>query len=124
MRNGELIVRGYKPFLRACDRAGRDVRREVHSIFREVGEIVRVDAARRFASVSPVSAAGYRVRVRQRGVSVEQSLRKTTGRNPEYGGRQMRHALLPALMSKQREIDAEFEHAIALVADVFEYGSY
>lgn len=120
MREGELVIRGYKPFLKACEHAGKETKRLVRSTFREVGEIVRVDAARRFSSISPVSAAGYRVRVRLRGVSVEQSIRKTTGRHPEYGAKQMRYALLPAMDANKARVEAAFETAIDTVADHFD----
>lgn len=119
VRGETLIVSGYKPFLKACAHAEKDTRKFVREAFREVGEVVRVDAARRFAAVSSVSAAGYRVRVRQRGIAVEQSLRKTTGRRPDYGARQMTHALLPALEQNEGRVESEFEHAIDKVADRF-----
>ncbi len=119
-RGETLIVSGYKPLLKALQHAEKNTRLFVRDAFREVGEIVRVDAARRFTPVSSVSAAGYRVRVRQRGVAVEQSLRKTTGRRPDYGARQMTEALLPALESNEGRVEREFEHAIDRVADRFE----
>jgi hypothetical protein len=75
-------VKGYREFLRACAKAEKDTRKEVRAAFREVGDIVRVDAARRLDGLSPKAAAGLRTRVRQRGVSVEQSLRRTTGKRP------------------------------------------
>jgi len=119
MREGELVVTGYKQFLRACDHAGKDTKREVRGTFRRVGEIVRANAAERFSAISPKSAEGYRVSVRQRGVSVEQGLRRTTGRRPDYGALQMRDALLPALESKEQDVEREFEHAIDTVVDIF-----
>lgn len=123
MPPGELIVHGYKPFLKACDHAAKDTKKYVRATFREVGEIVRVQAVELFQPVSEKSASGYRVRVRQRGVSVEQSLRKTTGRRPDYGALQMRRALLPALARKQGEVEEAFEHAIDKVADRFDRGT-
>ena len=114
-----IRVKGYREFVRACDHAGREAKREVHATFREVGEIVRADAAERFAGYSARSAAGYRVRVRQRGVAVEQSLRKTTGQHPEFGALQMRKALLPAMRDKEPEVVAAFDRAMDKVADRF-----
>lgn len=92
----------------------------MRAALREVAEPVRAEAASLFSTVDPRSAAGYRVRVRQRGVSVEQSLRKTTGQHPEYGALQMREALLPALARKEREIEQGMEEAIDRIADHFE----
>ena len=121
MARAETVrVLGYREFLRACDHAGRDTKREVRKTFREVGEIVRAEAERRMDDISVQSAHGYRVRVRQRGVAVEQSLRKTTGKRPDYGALQMRHALLPALEAKEGETVRAFEHAIDVVADRFD----
>lgn len=117
---GGLRVTGYKELLRACDRAGKDTKKQVRGALRNTGEIVRVDAARRFAGYSTVSAAGFKVRVRQRGVAVEQSLRKTTGKNPGWGALQMTQALIPARSETREQVEQEFEHALDRVAASFE----
>lgn len=113
-------VKGYRELLRACDRAGKESKKEVRGSLRAAGEIVRVDAAERFASVDPRSALGYRVRVRQTGVGVEQSLRRTTGLHPEFGRLQMRDALIPALESKADEVVREVDKALETVEKHFE----
>jgi len=113
-------VLGYREFLRATDRAGRSVKREVRNAYKPVGEIVRADAAEKFSGFSEKSAAGFKVSVRQSGVSVRQSLRKTTGTNPGWGALQMTRALLPARAEKREEVEREFEKAIDRVADIFE----
>ena len=118
--NATIVVRGYKEFLRASKNAGTATNREVRAAFREAGEIVRADAAQRLAKYSTTSAAGLKVRVRQRGVAVEQSLRKTTGAHPQYGSLQMRKSLLPALAAKEPEVEAEFEKALDKVQVIFE----
>lgn len=115
-----LRVKGYREFLRAASRAEKESKKEVRAALREVAEPVRAEAASLFETVDPRSAAGYRVRVRQRGVSVEQSLRKTTGKHPEFGALQMREALLPALARKEGEIERGMEDAIDRIADHFE----
>jgi hypothetical protein len=58
---------------------------------------VRARASELFSRYDGRSAAGYKVRVRARGVAIEQSLRRTTGEHPQFGSLQMRTALLPAL---------------------------
>lgn len=113
-------VSGYREFLRACDRAGKETKKEVRDTFRKVGDIVRDDARERFGSLSPKTAAGFRTSVRLRGVSVEQSLRKTTGLRPDWGSTQMRLGLIPALDAREDEVESEFERAIDKVADHFE----
>lgn len=115
-----VVVRGYSDFLRACQKGERDARLFVRHTLRDVGEIVRRDAAARFATYDTRSAAGFKVRVRQRGVAVEQSLRRTTGKHPQYGALQMTRALLPALADKEGEIEAAFSEALDKIADRFD----
>lgn len=116
----ELIVKGYREFLRATDHAGPEAKSAVRGTFRNVGEIVRRSAERKFARYSARSAAGYRTVVRVRGVAVEQSLRKTTGKRPDWGAVQMKDALLPALEQNERRVEKAFEAALDRVADHFE----
>lgn len=120
MSDARLIVSGYRQFLRACAKAEPDSRREVRGAFRKVGEHVRVEAVSLFERYSPKSAAGFKVRVRQRGISVEQSLLKTTGRQPKWGALQMRKALIPARTNTRTATEREFEAALDRVADHFE----
>jgi len=120
MPDATLRVTGYREFLRATARADRESKRYVRETFRDVGDIVRRQASSRFASTDPRSAAGYRTRVRQRGIVVEQSLRKTTGRRPDFGALQMRRALLPSLMSNADTLDARMAQALDRVADHFD----
>lgn len=112
-------VHGYREFLRAADRAGKESKREVRAAFREVGDVVRVDWSRDEERFGSKTAQGLRTRVRQRGVSVEQSLRKTTGRRPDFGRLQQRIGE-DVLAGKEREIDNRMEEAIDRVADHFE----
>jgi hypothetical protein len=117
-----LRVEGYRELVRAFATADKEQRRELRATLKQVGDVVRVDAVRRFSPVNSRSAAGYRTRVRQKGVAVEQSLRKTTGAHPEWGSYQMRHALLPALMSSEDDTERAMEHAMDRVADHFNRG--
>lgn len=119
---GSLRLSGYKQFLKAADRAGKDAKREVRAAFRDVGDVVRIAAERDFARYDARTAAGFKVRVRQRGVAVEQSLRKTTGLRPDFGALQMRKALLPALDDNAGVVEARMEKALDRVADDFERG--
>ncbi len=121
VRHGALRVTGYREFMRAMKEATPDERRQVRMAFREVGEQVRVKAAELFQKYSSVSAAGYKVRIRQRGIAVEQSLRKTTGTRPDYGALQMRQALLPARTDTYENTLAEFEKALDTVVRHFDF---
>jgi hypothetical protein len=97
------------------------IRKEVRSALRDAGQQVREDAAQKTAGKlrSPKSAAGYRVVVRQRGVFVEQSLRKTTGLRPKWGGTQMRDSLIPALEEDKDDTARRMEEAMQNVVDLF-----
>lgn len=114
-----MRVEGYREFLRACDRAGKETKKYVRGSFREVGEIVRLDASSLLSPVSARSAAGYRTRVRATGVVVEQSLRKTTGQHPGWGSYQMRRALGPSLAMNESRVVGAMGQAIDKVCDHF-----
>jgi hypothetical protein len=118
---GETVaVRGYRELAKASLLADRALRKEMRDTFRSVGEPVRSEAAIRFSTIDARSAAGYRIRVRQRGVIVEQSLRKTTGKHPEYGSLQMRRALLPAMVDNEAETARQMNQAVNHVCDLWE----
>ena len=115
-----LRVQGYREFIRACDHAGKDTRKEVRGTFRKVGDLVRVDATSRFDQYDARTASHFKTIVRQRGVDVEQTLRKVTGLRPDWGALQMVKALLPALAAREDDVEREMEHAIDRVAVHFE----
>ena len=114
-----LRVEGYTQLLRALAAADIEQKRELRKTLREIGDVVKRDAIQRFTPIDAHSAGGYRTRVRQRGVAVEQSLRKTTGAHPEWGSLQMRKALLPALMSREDDTERAMETAMDRVAQHF-----
>src|SRR4029077_5411838 len=92
-----LRVEGYRQLMQALAKSDKATRKAVRDELRHAGDQVKTGASLRFARTDARSAAGYRTRVRQRGVAVEQSLRKTTGKHPEFGALQMRRALIPSL---------------------------
>ena len=120
-----LQVKGYTEFLAACDNAGKETKKYVRGTFRAVGDIVRVDASRLFATVNARSAVGYRTYVRQRGVEVDQSLRRTPipwRRRPAYSHLQMERAMLPSLQRNEPKVVDKMADAIDTVCDHFEGG--
>lgn len=119
-REGELVVRGYKEFLRACNHAEKDIKREVRRELKSAGESVRREAQRRFTHDSPYTADHFRTVVRLRGVAVEQSLRKVNGLHPEWGALQMTKALIPARRVKYAETLAGFDRATDRIIQHFE----
>ena len=94
--------------------------RALRDEIRQAGDTVR-DRRRRASSqrYDAKSAAGYRVIVRQRGVAVEQALRKTTGIHPEFGALQMRRALVPALDENKDETAVALDVAFDRIAARF-----
>jgi hypothetical protein len=116
----EILFTGLSELLRASRDAGGATQTEVRAALAKSGEIVQADAVPRMAKYSTKSAAGFKVRVRQRGVSVEQSLLKTTGLRPDWGALQMRKALLPAVERKFPQVEAEFEKALDEIILIFE----
>ena len=123
MAGSAIRVKGYKQCARAARKAGKATNKEVRAAFKEVGEPVRADATSKFNLIDARSAAGYRVAVRQRGIAVEQRLKKTTGKRGDYGSMQMRRALIPALHQNEGKIDKAMDHAIDKVADIFDRGA-
>jgi hypothetical protein len=117
-----LRIVGYREFMRALVGADRRTKKAVRDVLRRSGDAVKSDAAGRIAPKDGRTAAGYRVAVRQRGVAVNQSLRKTTGQHPEWGSYQMRHALLPALAANEEETVQAMEHALDEIAVIFNSG--
>jgi hypothetical protein len=94
----------------------KELTKEVRDGLRKAAEPVRDDAHARFSHVSPRSALGYKVRVRQRGVAVEQSRKRTTGKRPDFGVMQMREALLPALAAKSDEVVERLDDVLGRLA--------
>jgi hypothetical protein len=124
-----VVVQGYREFLKATQYAPKDVKKQVRDAFRKTGRAVRDDAERNFSAYGAtadarrshsLSADGYRVAVRQTGVDIESSRRKTTGRHPEYGDVQMRRGLIPAARENTPWMVARMELAMEEVVDLFE----
>lgn len=97
---------GLHDLVRALRVLEADVLPELKRDMGRVGDVVRDDARRRFEHIDTKTAGGFETRVRLGGgalVVVGQSLRKTTGKRPDYGARQMTEALLPARAAKRDE---------------------
>jgi len=121
MADATLRVKNLREFLRASDHAGAESKSLTRRTLSRAGEVVRADWAGSFSQIDKRSAAHLRVKVVQRGVFVEQGLRKTTGLHPEYGALQMRFGLR-ALARVQPEIESELERDIDVIADHFDQG--
>lgn len=122
-RGQTLRVEGLDQFLRAVGQAEKQTKKEVRSKLRDAADVVRVESSRRFAPKSARSAAGYRTIVRTRGISVEQSLRRSKNvkmRRPKWAEMQITGALEPALDAKGHELEGLMEKALDELADVIE----
>lgn len=116
MSSATVRVRGLGELQRDFRKMSKDLAKEVRGELREVAEPVRAEAQRLLAPLDAGSAAGYKVRVRTRGVAVEQSRRRTTGRRPDWGALQMRRVLLPALASQQSHVFRGLERMLDRLA--------
>lgn len=110
--SGTLAVRGLAPLIRDFDKLSRDgLSRPLRSELKRLAEPVAATARqlaieRHFGSKS---VAGIQAGVRYATSVVRQRNRKTTGFHPEFGDRQMRKSLLPALRMHEDEIVAGVE---------------
>lgn len=112
-------VHGFRELQRAIRHAGPEADRVLNDAFRDIGESVRVEWESRFARrgrSEQKSAAGYRTRLRQKGVAVGQSKRKKTGKHPEYGALQQRYGMR-VVIDMDRDIERRLERAIDKVGD-------
>lgn len=116
-----LRVVGYTQLMSAFNAMPNEIKKDVREALRTSGERVQRDSASKTADrlTSPRSAHGYRTYVRARGVSVEQSLRKTTGLRPDWGTSQMRESLVPSLIENEPNTVQDFEKAVAEINDYF-----
>ncbi len=106
---------GYTELLAGLRAQPAAIRKAVRDELRKVGADIQSDWAGRIEALHPPAertALGYRVVVRVRGISVEQSLGKTTGRRPDWGKTQMRRGALPALEDNQEHLIEAGEAAI------------
>ncbi len=112
MAAGTIRVKGLRELQRDFRKMGGVLPKEMREGLREAAEPVRREATALFSPVNADSAASYRVRVRARGVSVEQSKRRTTGMRPDYGRLQMGRALLPALEARANDVVRRLEQML------------
>lgn len=99
-----------------------EIRRDLRDALRESGERVRAASETKTENKlsSPRSARGYRVYVRARSITVEQSLRKTTGLRGDWGVAQMRRSLVPSLQENEHHIIEDALKATDQIEDFFE----
>lgn len=104
MATGTVRVKGLRELRRDFRKISKSLDKEVRDGLKQAAEPVREEAANLFERYDARSAAGYRVSVRQKVVTVQQARRRTTGQRPDFGALQMRRALLPALARREDEV--------------------
>lgn len=115
-------VTGLRELIRASQKAERETKLATRAALRRVGNIVLVPTRQRIGEMSGRSAAGVKVYVRQRGVSIEQSRRKVNGKHRDWGITQMRRGFLPAFADTREEAVGEFDRAVEQIKLLFERG--
>ncbi len=120
MSREPLRVIGLAELFTDLNAVDRDIAIRLRHAEKEAGDVVARDAADRLKGLlpaSPRSAAGIVTRVRPAGVvTVEQKLRRTTGKRPDWGVTQMAYAFLPALDEKGAEARDRIAAAVEEVA--------
>ena len=114
----EYVVH-WRELIRGLKQLEEAERRNVRVELKHIGDAVKNDAAGRIAPKSVKTAAGFKVSVTQKSVGVYQSLKKTTGKHPEWGGYQIIHALLPARRDNEAETHRALERAFDKASEAF-----
>jgi hypothetical protein len=112
MAAGTVRVHGLRQLQRDFRRLSKDLTKEVREGLRKAADPVRVEATALLEPVNAYSAAGYKIRVRQRGVALEQSRRRTTGLRPDYAKLQFARAMAPAIERKEEFVVKGLEDAL------------
>lgn len=110
-------VTGLRELQAAFRKMDKELSKELRDNLREAGKIVQQEATSLFSGVDARSAAGYKVRVRAKGVAVEQSLGRTTGQHAQYGALQMKRALTPALEAKESAVVDRLEQMLDTIGN-------
>ena len=116
-----MKVEGLRELIVRADAADKATKRMVREGLRDAVEPVREDAASRLEAYDVRSSRNYRVVVRRTGlVAVEQRLRRTTGKRPDFATLQKRKALYPAAEAQRPEVLSRMEREVEKVGRVFE----
>lgn len=109
---------GLRELLREIDATDKRTKRLLRDDLRQAAEPVRAFAAQEFAYYDARTARNFRISVRKTGVvSVDQRLRKTTRKRPDFGQLQMRKALIPGLIREQPRVIRRMEEAVERITE-------
>jgi hypothetical protein len=115
-RSSGIEVHGLRELMRGLNQVDEEIVRDMKDEMMNAGELVRKDAAQRFSEFDRFSAQGFKTRVRpyslQSTITIEQNLRKTTGKHPEWGALQMTKALIPARVAQTDVVVQRLEKVV------------
>jgi hypothetical protein len=126
MASATIKVEGLRGLQRASRAAGKETAREVTRALKDAAVPVQQTAQRLAATDARAGAkwSGMRIGATTKKVYVAPSARRTGGSpRPNFAGRLMSRAMLPALEQKQDEVMRRMEKALDNIADVFEKGA-
>jgi hypothetical protein len=105
-RGETIAVSGLKPLIRDFSRLSKTLTKSLREELRAIAGPVEADVKAREEQWGEKEAAGVRTVVRQRGIAVEQALRRVTGKRGDFGALQMKRAFLPGLRDNQAAVEA------------------
>lgn len=104
MAASAVHVRGLQELQRDFRKMRGDLKSETRDALKKAAEPVREEAADLFQGIDARSASGYKVRVRGKGVVVQQSRRGRKYKRPNYTRMQLGIALYPALDRRRDDV--------------------
>lgn len=130
-QEGTLVVEGLKPLLHDFNRLSKTTTKRLRDALRTVAAPVAIDAkfrerdnilgtAKHPHNFGARTVSGIRVVVRQRGISVDQTRRKSADlqrRRGNFGDLQMRKAFIPALEDNAGVVERRMEEVLGQILD-------
>lgn len=113
-----VFVEGLAEFIQAADAVDKQTSRTVRNTLREAVVPVQEAWTRKMAEKFPGRPVKYGISVRRTGtVTVEERLRRTTGKRPDWGKQQIRFGGDPALAENEGEIVEKLSRAVMVIAE-------
>lgn len=118
-RRETIKVEGLREWQRDVGKAEKETKQKTREGLQRAAEPVLQDWRRQLSPIHELSASKLRARVRQAGVFVLQTARKTTGERPDFAALQVAQGER-ALDAKSDEAERELEESINELADIAE----
>lgn len=114
-----IKVEGLREWQRDVGKAEKETKEKTREGLQRAAEPVLQDWRRQLEPIHDVSASKLKIRVRQAGVFILQTARKTTGDRPDFAALQVAQGER-ALDAKADEAERELEESINELADIAE----